>query len=272
VRWDTSATNPTSGAQIAVSVTAPQDATKPPLLILVPGGLSAGSLSFGVSGIADRYAQRGYAVLSFDADGRGGSDGIEDYGGPVHQDALAAVITLGANLPDVDVDRIGLVSFGLGAAMAAGALARHPALPIRLYVDWEGPALRQHVERELERELWKLGIDPPASCADDDWWRQREPARFLPQVSPAYQRVQGAPDHAQADPGHALKMIRCATATVHGGEGQSRWTRLNGNPPNHTFGPGEHQPWWLPSLPAEIAVFAYLVELLPPSGGRWGIG
>jgi pimeloyl-ACP methyl ester carboxylesterase len=233
------------------------------LLVLVPGGVSAGSLSFGVSGIADRFARRGYTVVSFDPDGRGSSGGEEAYGGFVHQDGLAAVVETAAALPTTDPERVALVSFSLGGVMAAGTLARYPELPIRLYVDWEGPALRQHARRILATQEVALAADHPGMLDDEAWWAEREAAHFISQTVVPYQRVQSSPDHAQSHLDHARSMVRGATAVVYGGEGRAGWTRLNGNEKNRLYDAG-FEPPWLPPIPAEVAVFTYLVELLPP--------
>jgi pimeloyl-ACP methyl ester carboxylesterase len=253
--------NPASGVGLPVTLTIPRAEGRRPLVVLVPGGISSGSLSFGVSGIADRYARRGYAVAFFDPDGRGASSGAEDYGGAIHQAGLAAVVARAAELPAVDPDRVAVVSFSSGGVMAAGLLAAHPELPIRLYVGWEGPALRQHVRRILTTKDADRGLPP---LSDDAWWAEREAAPFLRQISVPYLRIQSSPDHAQAHLDHARAMIRSATAAAHGGEGAAPWTRLNGNPPNRLFDSG-FEPDWLPSLPAEVAVYVYLAELLPAS-------
>lgn len=248
--------NPTSGATLAVRIAAPRADGPRPALVLVPGGLASGQLYFQTSGIAAWYAQHGYVAVDFDPDGRGASGGREDQSGPIHQDGLAAVVAATAALHAVDPHRIALVSFCCGAAMAAGALARYPQLPVCLFVDWEGPADRRHIRRVTALR----GRRPDR---DDDWWGEREAATLLRSVRVPYQRVQSAPDHAQPNCGHALAMLRSATAAAHGGEGASPWTRLNGNPPNTLYGPGA-DPQWLARLPAEVAAFTYLVELVPP--------
>jgi len=152
----------------------------------------------------------------------------------------------------------------LGGLMAAGMLAHHPELPVRLYVDWEGPALRQHALRILATADTSTAITGPAEATNDDWWMEREAAPHLRQIAVRYQRVQSAPDHAQRHQDHARLMIQSATSAEHGGNGRTPWTRLNGNQPNRLYESG-FEPEWLPSLPAEIAVFTYLVELLPPT-------
>jgi pimeloyl-ACP methyl ester carboxylesterase len=260
-RQNFAVTNPTSGTILAASIVAPTIEGRWPLLVLVPGGVSAGNLSFGVSGIAERYARRGYAAVFFDPDGRGASAGVEDYGGPTHQDGLAAVLAAAVELPGVDASRVTLVSFSSGGVMAAGALARYPVLPVSLYVDWEGPALRQHHVRILAAKA-EPAQGQPAPSTDDAWWEEREAAPYLQRVTVPYQRVQSTPDHAQGHLNHARLMLHSATSEAYGGLGRSPWTRLNGNEPNQLFESG-FEPHWLPTLPAEVAVYAYLAELVP---------
>lgn len=251
--------NPASGAALAVRVRFLGGGRSKSALVLVAGGLASGDLYFGASGIAERYARRGYVVVDFDPDGRGESAGSEDYNGFVHQDGLAAVIQAAAKLPGVDAQRMALVSFCYGATMAAGALARHPQLPVRLFVDWEGLPLREHVRRASASKGWQL----PVEEMDELWWRQREAAILVRAVAVPYQRVQGCPDHLEPDATRALAMVRGATSREYGGEGISPWTRINGNPPNQLYSPAA-PPTWLPQLPAEVALLPYLVELLPP--------
>jgi len=261
-RVDTQVTNPASGARLAVCITYPRETGRRPLLVLAPGGLSAGSLSFGVSGIADRYASRGFVVAHFDPDGRGSSEGHEDFCGPIHQEGLAAVVSEAAAHVSVDPERIAVVSFCLGGIAAAGALARHPELPVRLYVDWEGPALRRHALRVISTRT--EGVEPPRPD-DEDWWGEREAMTLIRRVRVPYQRVQSSPDHAQPAADHALDMVCNATRPQHGGHGQSPWTRLNGKLPNRCHDL-ESAGTFLPVIPAEVAVLAYLAELLPAAG------
>jgi pimeloyl-ACP methyl ester carboxylesterase len=229
--------------------------------VLAPGGVSAGAEYFGASGVAERYARRGYCVVVFDPDGRGRSEGQEALNGFAQQDGLAAVVRWAAAQPGVAPGGLVLASFSYGATLAVGALARHPDLPVRLLIDWEGPALRAHIARLPG--AWAYDAE---RMADDQWWAEREAAGLIDRVQVPYQRVQGAPDHAQPDPEHALLMVRRALSRAFGGEGCAPWVRLNGNPPNRRWGEGS-QPHWLPALPAEVAVLPYLVELAPPPVG-----
>ncbi len=232
-----------------------------PGLVLVPGALSPGSDYFGTTGITERFARAGYIAIEFDPDGRGDSGGAEDCNGPTQQDGLAAVIEFSRGLPIVDSDRILVASFCYGLALAVGTLSRQLAPSVRLLVDWEGPARRDHIKRLAP--FRDRRISEPRG--EDAWWREREPAQHISALEVAYQRVQSDPDHAQASVGHALELIRLATAEKYGGQGRAPWTRLNGNQPNQVFAT-EEQAFFLPAVAAEIAVLPYLLELMPPDG------
>jgi len=254
-------TNPATEASLAVRVVRADSDPPRPGLILVPGALSPGSDYFGATGITERFARAGYAAVEFDPDGRGDSGGTEDCNGPAQQDGLAAVIAYASGIPTIDAERIVVVSFCYGLAMVAGAIARHPALPVQLIVDWEAPASRDQIKR-----LTPFRDRPITDLRGEDvWWREREPAEHASSLKVAYQRVQSDPDHAQASLDHALHLIRLTTASEHGGRGRSRWTRLNGNRPNRVYG-DETQPFVLPAVAAEIVVLPYLLELMPPDG------
>jgi pimeloyl-ACP methyl ester carboxylesterase len=253
--------NPATEASLAVRVVYGESDRRRPGLVLVPGSLSPGSDYFGVTGITERFARAGYAAVEFDPDGRGDSGGSEDCNGPAQQDGLAAIISYAATSSVVDPSRIVVACFCYGLALAVGTLARHPELPVRLLVDWEGPAWRDEIKRLApfrDRRIEDLR-------GEDAWWREREPAELLPSVAVPYQRVQSDPDHAQASVEHALELLRLATTPEHRGEGRSPWTRLNGNPVNRVFGEGEHVSY-LPAVAAEIAVLPYLLELVPAEG------
>ena len=253
--------NPSSGARLAVTASAPETAGLRPVVVLVPGGLSSGEGYFGAPGIARRMAGLGYTVVHFDPEGRGHSGGREDYNGPAQQDGLAAVVGAAMALQGADPSGVVLMAFCYGTSMAAGALARHPELPVRLFLDWEGPPRRGDVRSGAGLLGWAL---PAESRGDGEWWLAREAAAFMDRVAVPYQRVQSAPDHLRTDPAAALEMLRLATAREYGGRGTSPWTRLNGNRPNRAWDVAEPAQW-LPRLPGETAVLPYLVELAPPA-------
>ena len=220
-------TNPTTGVELYVHVTTP-DVTNTvmfPAVVLVPGGVgdSAGFRRAGA--MADVLAEAGYVTVVFDPDGRGESAGEEDYNGHAHQDGLAAVIEFAADLPQVDSDRLGLVSYSYGVTMASGALARHPDLPILFYIDWEGPADRFDTTTDCTPNT-RIDFAP---CDDDVFWSQREALRFISGVQVPYQRLQTEDDHVQSDVDHAINMIYAAV------QGDPPWVRLNDLSPNQSY-------------------------------------
>lgn len=247
--------NPTSGANIFVKVVRPKSwvSGSLPTLILVPGGMGTLPLQKAV-----HLASLGYAVILFDPEGRGQSEGKEDYDGFIHQDGLAEVIRAAAALPGVDAQRLGLVSYSYGITMASGALARYPDLPVRFLIDWEGPADRYDTTSDCQPNTdipW-----PP--CKDDAFWAQREAINFIGQIRVPYQRLQSEKDHVQPDVLHALRMVNAAA------QGSSPWVRLNELPANQTYDM-EHPPTMLPesqdrlleNLIAEIAAWLFTLAV-----------
>ncbi|PIV28710.1 MAG: hypothetical protein COS37_00360, partial [Anaerolineae bacterium CG03_land_8_20_14_0_80_58_20] len=121
------AVNPSSGSRLFVRVAYPRawNGELIPALVLVPGGTGATEPRK-----AEALAAEGFLVIIFDPEGRGRSEGTEDYNGFIGQDGLAAVIEAATALPGLDANRYGLVSYSYGVTLATGALARHPDLPI----------------------------------------------------------------------------------------------------------------------------------------------
>ncbi len=201
-----------------------------PALVLVPGG-SGNSGSFlkqtPDGSTVDVINQAGYVAVIFDPDGRGQSGGTEDYNGFIHQDGLAEVIRFAAAQPGVDPARIGLVTYSYGITMGAGALARHPDLPVKFLIDWEGPANRDDTGGCDSAGLGHL--KQVASCSDESFWAQREASAFIGQIRVPYQRIQSEKDHVQPDNAHAILMVNNA---VNGGV---PWVRLNNETPNQTY-------------------------------------
>ena len=198
-------------------------------MILVPGGSGNSSPFRKPNSEFYAFAQAGYVVIVFDPDGRGKSGGTEDYDGFIQQDGLAAVIEFAATLPQVDAQRIGLISYSYGITMAAGALARHPDLPVKFLIDWEGPANRDDTGGCDGAGLGHL--KEVASCTDEAFWSQREASVFIAQIRVPYQRIQSQEDHVQPDNDHAILMINNAVT------GGVPWVRLNDLPPNQTYDP-----------------------------------
>lgn len=256
---ETRVTNPATGVALWVGVLLPATSgSPPPVLVLVPGGLSAGSQSFHVGGADASLAAAGFAVVMYDPDGRGNSAGVEDQGGHNHQDGLAAVIRYAALLPGVDTNQIVLAAYSYGITHASGALARNPELPVRALIDWEGPDSR-----------WRTGCRNTRSrlshpCNDDAYWSEREAVTFISRIPIPYQRIQTARDHVQPNAEHAIALINAATASADGGNGRSPFTRLNDEPANTTYTLAT-----LPPLPEEDsrtwrerAIARYARELL----------
>ncbi len=219
-------TNPTTNAKLYVQVFAPQDTSKKyPALVLVPGGIGDGKA---FTDDAMRMAGAGIIAITFDPDGRGRSTGQEDYDGHKQQDGLAAVVRFVATLPNVDAQKIGIATYSYGITMGSGALARHPDLPVKFLIDWEGPADRNYTSGcsagNRGRILWQ-------PCSDDAWWSEREAVNFIGQIRVPYQRIQSEKDHVQPNNAHAVEMINAAI------KGGVPWVRLNDYPPNQTYDP-----------------------------------
>ncbi len=223
-------TNPMSSVRLYVRVILPKNASdKLPTLVLVPGGIGASNNFTDPPNRAQTIADAGFAVVVFDPDGRGKSSGSENFGGRAHQDGLAAIIRFIATLPQVNVQKIGLVTYSYGITMASGALARHSTLPIKFLIDWEGPANRNYTTIGCRGNV--PGGIQWQSCADENYWREREAATFITQVHVPYQRIQSEKDHVQADNAHALLMVNEAV------QAKLPWVRLNDDVPNRTYDP-----------------------------------
>lgn len=226
-----STTNPTSGAVLPVYFWAPKGNGPWPTLVIQAGGV-AGSQS--PLRKAQPFHEAGFAIVSFDPDGRGrprprgGEIGEEDFNGNIHQDGLAEVIRYAATLDGVDPERIGVVSISYGITMAAGALGRHHDTPAKFLVDWEGPADRtfttgcgrwDHIRKLQTRLVW-------GECSDDAWWDGREATQYISSLQVPYVRFQAKEDHVQPDHDHAVALVNLAI------DGGVPYVRLNDMTPN----------------------------------------
>jgi pimeloyl-ACP methyl ester carboxylesterase len=216
--------NPTSGARLYVRTFYP-DAWNGndllPALALMPGGIGKSDPDK-----AAHLAGEGFLVITFDADGRGRSEGVEDYNGFITQDGLAAVILAATALPGLDATRYGLVSYSYGVTAASGALARHPDLPIDFFIDWEGPVDRNYTTTGCREVNGRIDWQP---CEEDAWWAEREAVNFIGQVQVPYQRIQSQSDHVQQNNNHAIDIINAAVAGI------APWVRLNAYPQDQTY-------------------------------------
>jgi len=217
-------TNPASGCSLYVHIHRPQSASadhKVPAVVLIPD-LSLAGTAFDSTGLADRVATDEYAVLHFDADGRGRSAGVEDYNGTIHQEGLHACLETLAALDYVDTSRLGIYAQGYGVVMATGMLARHRLPSVRFLLDFEGPSDRYQVCADS-------GGHVPVSPDSESFWQEREAARFIRQVPCAYLRIQTETDHTGRIPDnhHCIALVDSATAKANGGAGICVWTRVN---------------------------------------------
>lgn len=259
-RTELNVINPTSGARLYTLIYFPTESAPEerfPLLVLIPGGSAAGSASF-LPPQAQRYADLGFLVVVFDADGRGQSTGIENDNGFIHQDGLAAVIERANALPQSD-GRVVLLSQSYGVTMASGAMARYPELPFAFYVDWEGPANRDDTGG---CDGAGLGHLQDHNCNDEGFWSEREASTFISQIDVPYQRVQSERDHVQPDNAHALLMINNATSQIYGGNGRAPWTRLNDEAPNQFYQSEIGIDWAPENLSVPSLLMSYLEEFL----------
>lgn len=229
-------TNPSTGAKLHVQFIRPPEWSGDalPILVLVPGGIGSGGDFMKPGGTAEILAKAGFGVVVFNPDGRGLSEGVEDYDGFAQQDGLAEIIRSASLLSDAD-GQIGLISFSYGITMASGALARYPDLPVIFLIDWEGPADRYDTTTNCSPDQHI----PFGNCSDDEYWSEREALTFIAQINVPYQRLQSEKDHVQPDVSHAINMINAAM------QGNVPWTRLNKLPPNQIFNPN-YPPAMLP--------------------------
>ncbi len=239
-----------------------------PALVNVSGGIGAGE------GGNMGMAREGFVEFHFNAEGRGTvhpSDGVEDYNGFISQDDLKAVIEFALAQDNVTEDNLGVVTHSYGVTMGAGCLGRYPDLPVKYFIDEEGPS-----ESFVTcHEPWTLDEDPSndrrevafrvfghysiyRDSTDENiaWWSEREATRFIGDIQCRYARMQAEWDHAQPPteewPGfdypplwypckHGVDLVNLAT------QGYSTWTRMNGsslaNPANTTYS-REIPPWY----------------------------
>lgn len=210
----------TEGYRIEAKIFRPVESGPHPAVLLVPGTNDGRKVFEGWSQPinAKEVAALGWVVMTFDPAGRGESWGEENYGGPEHQDNVRIAIQHLAIQPDVDPNRLGVLSISLGLCMASGALANWPENPAKWLLDWEGPS---------DREIITSGgrILTPAmghSMRDDAYWLPREACKSVAALSCGYWRLQAQPDHAQGDDvRHAERMMIAAST------GSLSWFQLN---------------------------------------------
>jgi hypothetical protein len=208
VRDDYLVKNPTSNAKLDVSVFYEKEKENLPVLFFIQGGLGAKEDSLESGPFLD---PEGFALVIFSPDGRGNSEGVEDYNGYVQQDGFYEVYKFGKSLDFVDEDKVGVVSLSYGVALASGMLGRYQ-IPLDYYIEWEGPVNRQYVtagcdEAEVYLAAWPRDVD----CNDDEYWQEREALRFVPGFNVnRFLILQSREDHVQSSWMHSLEMNNLA--------------------------------------------------------------
>lgn len=241
-----------NGKTILIRTASPSAEGPHPTIIGVAGGTNAFVFKRW-DALSRNLLGKGVSLVDFAPQGRQGSQGVEDCNGHVHQDDLKAIIDHLVLLDSVDESRIAIASFSYGITTTFGALTRHPELPVLFVVDWEGPAcpgrdfLRAHRNGEAwaksildankdgvvtEREVASFRAPWVCNVAlnDEEYWRERDAARYAADVAVPYLRYQAAIDHVQgASKYHMMELVNAAT------NGSSPWTRVNKNPPNTIY-------------------------------------
>jgi hypothetical protein len=234
-----------NGNQIGIRIMKPEGDGPFPVLIGVAGG--DGMYAF-QSSFSTQVLEMGIMMVDFAPQGRGGSEGEDNYNGTDHQDDLKAIVDFVSELPFVRKDDIGILSYSYGLILATGALSRYPEMPIAFLIDWEGPACPgRDLRRGLENdEPWAYetlrflnkGVDISPEeldkfllhgglIYDDDYWEERDAVRFGANLPCPYLRVQFDEDHTQGTyKTHMIEIINTITAK------SGQWTRCNDNPPN----------------------------------------
>jgi hypothetical protein len=234
-----------NGNQIAIRMIKPDGDGPFPVLIGVAGadGMHAFHSEFAAS-----LHEMGIMTVDFAPQGRGESEGQDNFHGTVHQDDLKAIVDFVSPLAFVQQDNIGIFSYSYGIVLAMGALSRYPEMPIAFLIDWEGPScpgrdFQRGIENnetwakrtilllsgrdELSSEEYSEFIIHGGAISDEAYWFERDAARFAEGLSCPYLRVQFDNDHVQGTyKHHMMEIINAAT------EKSGQWTRCNDNPAN----------------------------------------
>jgi dipeptidyl-peptidase-4 len=124
-----------AGEGIWASVTRPQGfvpGKKLPVIVDVYGGPHAQQVRHLPTLLAQWMADQGFVVVAFDGRGtprrgRAWERAIRgDFAGPTLDDQVAGLTALAAEVPELDLDRVGIVGWSFGGYMSALAVLRRP--------------------------------------------------------------------------------------------------------------------------------------------------
>lgn len=233
-------TNPTSGSRLYVKLYPAKNVDgAAPTVLFIPGGSgdsSAYTDQIPGGSVVSRFTGAGFNAIVFDPEGRGKSEGTEDFNGFTGQDGLYYVTRFIDTLPEVG--DIGYLSQSYGVVLASSVLARYKEGPAIFLIDWEGPVNREDITvgcKSNNTDIVKQKSPADHSCADEPYWKEREASTFALEMEVPYHRVQSLKDHVQPDVSHAVEIILNTTGTKYGGKGKSPWTRMNDFEPNTIF-------------------------------------
>jgi pimeloyl-ACP methyl ester carboxylesterase len=233
-------TNPTGGSRLYVKLyPAKNGSGAEPTIIFIPGGTGDSSMYTDEApggSVVEQFASAGFNAVVFDPEGRGRSEGREDFNGYTGQDGLYSITEFIDGLPGVG--DIGYLSQSYGVTLATGVLARYKTGPAIFLIDWEGPVNREDTTVGCKSgitDITKQKSPTDHSCADDEYWEQREAATFALEMEVPYHRMQSLKDHVQPDISHAVDIMMSTTHKNYGGKGKSPWTRMNDFEPNTIF-------------------------------------
>lgn len=218
-------TNPSSGSKTFVKIMSAGDES--PTLFLIPGGTGTSRDFLSKKKSAQTLVDAGFTVILFDPEGRGNTEGEEDYNGFVTQDGFAAIVDFAKERTEVDPERMGIVSFSYGVTLASGYLSRYPDSGINFLIDWEGPIDRNDTGGCDQDDTGH--VKSYADCDDEEFWAEREAIIFISDLEVPYLRLQSEKDHVQPDTLSAVRIVNAAN------EGKSPWVQLNDYAINELF-------------------------------------
>jgi len=248
-----------NGKQIWVTVHKPvwaSEETPCHGIVTVPGGFQEGNAwdKPWHPARASRFAKSGFVIAYFDVQGRGKSEGIEDFNGLVHRGDLKSVIEYVAGRPDVLPIGVGVLSSSMGMMIAAPVLAENPDIPVRFLIDQEGPADRWDITHGGDPIYIEMFYNH--GLLDNNFWSKREPVRFAGDMCCPYIRVQSDFDHYHNYfyTSHAIALVNEA---VRGG---CPYVRLNRMEPNVIYNPFKPEKYdWLDSSKLYYCMYDWAV-------------